>query len=329
MEQGELSTEAGLGKRGRASAERRPTLFDVDPGAPRLVDPFLEQRIAPPPKPPISRAALVAALLPFVLGPIGALAAMPVALAGRRHTAPGGLRGRWLANLGLAAGVLGSLAWLIVAVGVVVLDLQDRKLAALRADAGRPEVAEPREVESPPSAPPAADASSSPLGPRPFAQKRLPPDGTVPRTTREAQIGTLTVVDIGVDEPSLRAALEVQRAKARAEGEEIMVMTVASSCVPCEGVHASLGDERMQVALEKIRLVRVDLEVFRDDLSGLKMQAQRYPGYFLLTDDLSPRDAIDGGEWGEDIAENIAPVLGPFARGRYRDRKHEWRGVFL
>lgn len=319
-----------MGPGGRGGAERRPTLFDVDPGATRLVDPFLEHRAAPPPKPPLSRAALVSAVLPFVLGPIGALAALPVSLAGRRHTAPGGLRGRWLANLGLGAGIVGSLGWLLVAVGVVVLDLEDRRLAALRADAARPELTEPRELELPPSQPPSADPSSAPqLGPRVSARKRLPPDGTVPRTTREASIGALTVVDIGVEEPSLRAALEAQRSKARAEGKELMVMTVASSCVPCEGVHASLGDARMQAALENIRLVRVDLEVFRDDLTRLKMQSQRYPGYFLLTDDFTPRDAIDGGEWGEDIAENIAPVLGPFARGRYRDRKHEWRGVFL
>jgi hypothetical protein len=265
-----------------------------------------------------------------VLGPIGALAALPVSLAGRRHTVAGGLRGRWLANFGLAAGVLGSLGWLLFAVGVVVIDLQDRRLAALRADAASPELVEPSGAELLPSTPPsAAPTSAPPLGPRVSTRKLLPPDGTVPRATRETRIGALTVVDVGVEESSLRAALEVQRAKARAEGTELMVMTVASSCVPCEGVHASLEDARMQAALEKIRLVRVDLEVFREDLSRLKMQSQRYPGYFLLTDDLTPRDAIDGGEWGEDIAENIAPVLGPFARGRYRERKHEWRGVFL
>ncbi len=42
---------------------------------------------------------------------------------------------------------------------------------------------------------------------------------------------------------------------------------------------------------------------------------------------LTPRDGIDGGEWDDDIAQNIAPVLGAFVRGKYPARREAWKAV--
>ena len=36
-------------------------------------------------------------------------------------------------------------------------------------------------------------------------------------------------------------------------------------------------------------------------------------------------DGINGGEWDDDIAINIAPVLGPFVRGTYAKRRSPWK----
>ena len=76
-----------------------------------------------------------------------------------------------------------------------------------------------------------------------------------------------------------------------------------------------------------VRLVRVDLYAFGEDLEALKIPHDRYPGFFLLALDLQPRDGIDGGEWGDDIAPNIAPVLGAFVRGKFTQRKEPWKPV--
>ena len=81
----------------------------------------------------------------------------------------------------------------------------------------------------------------------------------------------------------------------------------------------------MQQALRDVRLVRVDLEVFREELERLRIPTRLYPGFFMIGPDTRPVDAIHGGEWDEDVAENIAPVLGSFVRGQYTERRHaEW-----
>jgi hypothetical protein len=101
-------------------------------------------------------------------------------------------------------------------------------------------------------------------------------------------------------------------------------MTTTARCEPCAGVAKSLADPQMQTALAKMRLVRVDIAVFRDDLEALRVPYDAIPGFFLLGVDLAPRDGINGGEWGEDIAPNIAPVLGAFVRGKYSERKSKF-----
>ena len=90
----------------------------------------------------------------------------------------------------------------------------------------------------------------------------------------------------------------------------------------------------MQDALRGVRLVRIDLRVFQQELLTLQLPARLYPAFLLLDESIRPRDGIHGGEWGEDIAANIAPVLDAFLRGTYRRRKHpQWvfsgRGVRL
>jgi hypothetical protein len=179
------------------------------------------------------------------------------------------------------------------------------------------------------------DTVPSPLvEPKSSSPNRNDPSGTVPQATREARVGALTVVEVGVKEASLKGALLEQIALAKREGKEVLVMTLQDSCKPCQGLMNSLADDRMQSALDPVRIVRVDVEVFKDELETLKIARDRIPGFYLLAGDATPRDGIDGGEWGEDIAENIAPVLGPFVRGKYRKRKQEYKplpggGVFL
>ena len=158
--------------------------------------------------------------------------------------------------------------------------------------------------------------------------------GPVPRSTTSTSFGSITFVQLGVGEPSLRAALLRERASARERGESLLVVTTAARCEPCDGVVRSLPDARMQEALAKVRLVRVDVEVFAEELDALRLQRETMPGFFLLAGDGSPTDAIDGGEWGADVPENIAPVLGPFVRGTFSQRKRPFRpssgdGTFL
>lgn len=160
------------------------------------------------------------------------------------------------------------------------------------------------------------------------------PTGSVPQETEHRDVGSLKVVEVGVKVPSLRQALSAEIAAAHAAGKEVLVMTTKSGCEPCSGVVKAMTEDSMQRALSPVVIVKVDVDVFDKDLDALQMQHDAIPGFFLVGPDAAPRDAIHGGEWGADTAENIAPVLGPFVRGEYTKRKNEWkkpmpRGVFL
>jgi hypothetical protein len=178
----------------------------------------------------------------------------------------------------------------------------------------------------------------SPTAPDPTVQrepqKPIPAGGTVPQKTEEKMIGTIPVVEIGVSEPSLSQALAKQAAIAKAEGREVMVNVMNGTCEPCNNQMKALSDPLMQKALSKTRIVRVSVDVFKDDLLKLQMRVVPLPWYFLLRADGTPRDGINGGEWGEDVPVNMAPVLGPFARGELKTRKEVFKpaapnGTFL
>ena len=160
------------------------------------------------------------------------------------------------------------------------------------------------------------------------------PGGSVPQDNESRDIGHVKVVEIGVKVPSLRVAIMQQVAAAKAQGKEVLLMTSRDKCEPCDSMVKTIAEPSMQKALEPVVVVRVDTEVFEKDLEAMQIQHQEIPGFFLLGADGAPRDSIHGGEWDADIAENIAPVLGPFVRGEYKKRRHEWKkplphGVFL
>ncbi len=154
-------------------------------------------------------------------------------------------------------------------------------------------------------------------------QDATPPrlDGVIKETVAVLR-GTVEVVDVGADSPSLVDVLLAQRIVADAKRQTLVLMLMGRHCEPCDDLDAALEDPRMQEALVGVRLLRVDLEVFKDELRRMDLPTNLYPAFFLLADDLRPYDAIHGGEWDDDVAENIAPVLGPFVRGELRNRRH-------
>jgi hypothetical protein len=296
----------------------------LDEGPP-ILDPFVRASLPPGPSgsmPPggvpaarptsaYATASLVSGIVALFLGPLASIAAVIFGVLGRRDTRPGPLgataSGRGRATAGLVLAALSTAMW-AVAIGGAIHRFRDRLDGA---DA--------------PVAAPAPPPGAAVPGPDPRGRDRnTGPDGTVPRETTVKVIGDITLVEVGHGESSLANALVVQAAAASSEGQKLLVTTASGDCEPCDGFVASLPDRLMQEALAKVRVVRVSIDVFSDELDGLRLQHDVQPGFFLLDFDLTPRDAIHGGEWGKDIAENIAPVLGPFLRGQLKQRKHHW-----
>jgi hypothetical protein len=291
---------------------RSPWLTDRDEDSAPLLDPYLHAA-APAPQADGSSLAASALLAALLLGPVGAILAIVFGWYARQQIERAGGRrsGHVLATLAMVLGVALTMVW----GGALSYLAWTRRYSAEAMAAGvpTPVVVPPEPFAAPRTAPP--------------VQRRREPVLSAPQHTKVQREGQMTVVDVGVETPSLAEELARQRAEASADGETVLVMTTAGDCAPCRGVDSSLRDPLMQTALAHVRLVRVDLYVFGEDLEALKMPHDHFPGFFLLALDLLPRDGIDGGEWGDDIAPNIAPVLGAFVRGKYAQRKEAWKPV--
>ncbi|HET9931443.1 MAG TPA: DUF4190 domain-containing protein [Polyangiaceae bacterium] len=163
--------------------------------------------------------------------------------------------------------------------------------------------------------------------PSPRTPKSSPSENaTRERTPAEARFGTVRLVDVSTSsEKSLRRVLEREQRAASAANERLVVFVVGPNCLPCNGVMMSLGDPRMQRALPRVRLLRVDASEFGADLGALGVPADTVPGFALLGAGQRVTDYVDGGEWDADVAQNIAPVLGAFIEGKYRVRRRQYQ----
>jgi hypothetical protein len=279
------------------------------------------------PKPPAPRAslsplALSSVLAALLLGPVGAILAILFGWYARHEIERAGGRraGYALATMGVVLGMILTPAWGGL-LSYLVWTGTYRRDPASGTDPEPPAADPPASLMTPPSPSTPAPQASPNLG----LPRSLPM--AAPAHTHVEHEGQITVVDLGRATSSLSDELARQRAQAAITGETMVVMTLHWGCAPCSGVDQALRDPLMQTALARVRLVRVDVETFREDLDALRIPSERLPGFFLLAIDLSPRDGIDGGEWNADVAPNMAPVLGAFVRGKYAERRERWRPV--
>lgn len=283
---------------------------------PVLIDPYYR----PQTRARTPGTAIFSVIAACVLGPIGAILGIVLGAAARSRIEkePQKWEGAGWANAGIALGIVGVLGWSAAAVILVPRFLVPENRVSAAPEIQPPVVA--------PAAPSIASADvDDPPAPT-FQPGGASKDGWAsPDQTKKARVGQVSVVDLGRKIQSLTDELARQRAEAQELGERVLVMTTASDCAPCRGVDRSIEDPLLQNALANVRVVRVDVHVFDEDLSELGIPTDAIPGFFLLAPDLTPRDGVDGGEWDDDIAKNIAPVLGPFVQGKYAHRRTPWK----
>jgi hypothetical protein len=254
--------------------------------------------------------ALLASLSSFVcfIG-IGGALGIVLGLIARSEIArsEGREAGRGLANSAIAVGVI-NLALSIVGLGVGIAYLARPSTASV-----------PTAVVGVPSWPLPSTAPHFAKRPSRHPEPRFSRSPVTEVTT----LGTITVADIGGD---FDVELTKQRTFAESAGEILVLWVVVGDCKPCDGVAAALTDPLSQKALAKTRFVRVDRNDFQVELDRLGIPTEKIPGFALLDGRDHVSDFIHGGEWDADIAANIAPVLGKFVHGSYRQRRHPWQG---
>ena len=80
---------------------------------------------------------------------------------------------------------------------------------------------------------------------------------------------------------------------------------------------------QMTKALAGVTLARIDIDQFDEkEIETVGLSTSAVPWFVLFDDKLEITDAITSGECDDDIPENMAPVLGAFAHGTYKNRRH-------
>jgi hypothetical protein len=156
--------------------------------------------------------------------------------------------------------------------------------------------------------------------PRPAASVSPPQPGATPAAADEPEgveaspaPGRFTVIRLGAPEGQLNALLLEHVRRARAAGRRPFLEFEADWCGPCRSLQRSLGDSRMVEAFDGTYIVRVNLDRWLARLAGTGFDPSAIPVFFELDDaGRSTGRKIDGGAWGEDIPENMAPPLKAF-----------------
>ncbi|MCC6217744.1 MAG: DUF4190 domain-containing protein [Polyangiaceae bacterium] len=263
--------------------------------------------LPPPPTARLGRWALAASGLGLTCLPVlGSGIGLALGVIALRRRARGQPEGALTASIAITLGIAGLL--LVAATARLLLERRPYLVAA-------PPPSEPGWMPSPP--PPVGEA------------RRAGPAGSATRASRDAAriettIGPVRLVDLP-DRGVLRELLGAEADEAKRAGEALVLYAAAEDCKPCNGFAVALADARLQRALGASRFVRVDVAARTVELQRLGVPVEKVPGFALLGADSLVRDYVNGGEWGADVAENIAPVLGPFLAGKLAQRKFPFR----
>ncbi len=125
-----------------------------------------------------------------------------------------------------------------------------------------------------------------------------------------------SVVDAKGAPSELPALLATEAGRAKSKSQKPFVYVWASWCGPCQKLKASLDDPRMVDAFRGTYIIKVDLDEEKDGLDAAGIKAGAIPLFVEIDERGKPTGRrIDGGAWGEDVPENMAPPLKKFFAG--------------
>ena len=144
---------------------------------------------------------------------------------------------------------------------------------------------------------------------------------SVPETTdfQDPVPTGFTIVRLHPKDGDLETMLAGEAQKAAALGRRPVVEFDATWCPPCKAIDKAIREENELIlsAYADTYIIRLDVDEWGWDDSKLHdFQFDGIPVFFKLdSDGMQTGEVIDGGAWGEDIPENIAPVMGEFFHG--------------
>jgi thiol:disulfide interchange protein len=151
-----------------------------------------------------------------------------------------------------------------------------------------------------------------------FPQKAAP-TGSQPAESENLSTDKFTVVRLHPTQAGLQTRLAAEARKAAALDQMPVVEFDATWCPPCQAIDKAIRakNELMLNAYAGTYLIKLDVDEWGWGNSRLHdFQFDAIPVYFKLdSEGKQTGEVIDGGAWGDDIPENIAPVMDIFFHG--------------
>jgi thioredoxin 1 len=131
----------------------------------------------------------------------------------------------------------------------------------------------------------------------------------------------LEIVLLGEDEGLV--ALGKRVAKAAEDNSKVIILYfTASWCPPCRFFDRSLQDPILQSIMQKAVLFKIDVDHTPTEIAD-HYEVMGYPTYVKVNKEMEELGMIDGGDWGEDIIENLRPVMDDFVNSTKYDYEME------
>lgn len=157
-----------------------------------------------------------------------------------------------------------------------------------------------------PAAPPSGDAATeaplahpSPESPTPIEPSPIPQ--------------SFMIADPLPAEGDLAGVLAGHAGRAGDLGLRPFVEFTATWCPSCNALAESLDDPRMVEAFRGVYLIRLDYDAWQSSLPGTDFRVIGVPTFFEVdATGLPTGRMLTGAAWGEDVVENMAPILAGF-----------------
>jgi hypothetical protein len=115
----------------------------------------------------------------------------------------------------------------------------------------------------------------------------------------------------------LARQLQAEADRARAQHLKPFAYISATWCGPCNAIKHNLDQPLLQDAFAGTYQVKIDFDEFETELPAAGLEHPSVPVFFALDDQGKPTGRkIDGGAWGEDRLENMAPPLKAFFQAK-------------
>ena len=142
----------------------------------------------------------------------------------------------------------------------------------------------------------------------------------------EKAIGRVNLVEIGRGIESLDQELRRQQTVALLANEQALLWVGSDECPECDRIQTGLNQPLLQRAFRKTRLIRVNAEEFAFELRHLHVPTDCIGGFGRIGVGGRVVDFLHREEWTAGGSARLAFVLQSFAEGKYRKRRHPWRG---